>query len=142
MKKLLSVLVSLAMLMGTSVTAYADPEPEIPVEPGIIEEYQYTASANSSLSISNNTATCKSVIRGFSSLATKIEITQTLQETFGGISWYYVASWNNTFYDWYAMYTNTKNPISSGNYRVKTVAKVYSGSDYETITFYSTTITC
>ena len=38
---------------------------------------------------------------------------------------------------WYAIYSNSKESLSSGTYRVKTVAKVYNGSAYETITIYS-----
>ena len=129
------------LMLCFSINAFAlEEEPPVPDDPE--EPYLYTREISSTLSISGNTATCLSQVIGKPDSVTKIEITQTLQETFGGISWYYVASWNNTFYDWYAMYTNTKNPISGGNYRVKTVAKVYSGSDYETITFYSTTVTC
>ena len=35
-----------------------------------------------------------------------------------------------------------KESLSSGTYRVKTVAKVYNGSAYETITIYSKTASC
>ena len=129
MKRIIVILLSLLMAIGMGITAFADPEEETPIDIGIIEEYQYTNSISSDMSISNNTASCKSVVRGFSGLATKIIITQTLQQSFDGYSWYYVDSWNKTFYSWYAIYTTSKSSLSSGTYRLKTVAKVYSGND-------------
>ena len=103
--------------------------------------YSYTHSCSSVLSISGLNASCKSSLNGYPNITTKIELTQTLEETFGGISWYYVDSWNTTVYNYYIRFTNTKSPLSSGNYHIKNVAKVYSGSSYETITFYSDIVT-
>ncbi len=141
MKQLISVLLSLFMIIGSGITAYADPEEDTPVDIEITEEYQYTNRISSSLSISNYTATCTSIVRGFSGLADKITITQTLQKQ-NGSSWSYVTSWNKTYNTWLGTFVNTKSSLSSGTYRVKTVAKVYSGSDYETITVYSSTASC
>lgn len=139
MRKLFSLFVTVVIMLCLSVSAFAleeTPVPEIPVEP-----YMYTQYISSDLNISSQKATCISEVIGYPSQVTKIEITQTLQETFGGISWYYVDSWNRTYYSTTAVFTNTKSPISSGNYRVKTEAKVYNGSSYETIISYSTTVT-
>ena len=83
MKQLISVLLSLFMIIGSGITAYADPEEDTPVDIEITEEYQYTNRISSSLSISNYTATCTSIVRGFSGLADKITITQTLQKQNG-----------------------------------------------------------
>ena len=99
--------------------------------------YLYTYKCSTNLSISSLNATCTSRLDGYYGVTTKIELTQTLEETFGGVSWYYVDSWSTTVYNYYITFTNTKSPLSSGNYRIKNVAKVYSGSSYETITFYS-----
>ncbi|WP_410068679.1 hypothetical protein [Ruminococcus sp.] len=93
------------------------------------------------MSISNKTATCKSTVRGISGTTTKIVITQTLQKK-NGSSWNKYSSWTKTFNSWYAIYSNSKESLSSGTYRVKTVAKVYNGSAYETITIYSKTVSC
>lgn len=142
MRRIIAILLSFVMTLGMGVTAFAEPEEEMPIDIEIIEDYQYTNKISSDMSISNNTATCKSVVRGDSSLATKVVITQTLQQTFGGCSWYYVDSWSKTFNFWYAMYTTSKSSLSSGTYRLKTVAKVYSGNNYETITVYSRTASC
>ena len=141
MKKLISLALAALLSFNTILVVSADPDPETPVEPGIIEEYQYTSSINSDLSISNNTATCRSTVIGFSNTATRVEITQTLQKKSGN-SWNFYTSWVKNYYTWYGMLTTTKSGLSSGTYRLKTVAKVYSGNSYETITVYSSTRTC
>ena len=141
MRRIIAILLSFAMTLGMCITAYANPEEELPVDIEIIDEYQYTNAISSDLSISSNTATCKSVVRGDSSLVTKIVVTQTLQKK-SGSTWTYVTSWSKTFNTWYAVYTTSKSSLSSGTYRLKTVAKVYSGNSYETITVYSRTASC
>ena len=93
------------------------------------------------LSISNKAATCKSTVRGISGTTTKIVITQTLQKK-NGSSWNKYSSWTKTFNSWYAIYSNSKESLSSGTYRVKTTADVYSGSKYETVTAFSKTASC
>ena len=95
----------------------------------------------SSLSISGKKASCVSIVHGFSGLATKVVITQTLQKQ-NGSTWTYVSSWNKTFNTWLGSLSNSKSSLSSGTYRLKTVAKVYSGNNYETITVYSSTASC
>ncbi|MBR1823171.1 MAG: hypothetical protein IJ779_02935, partial [Ruminococcus sp.] len=126
---------------AASFSASADNELDTPIDTEIVEEYQYTASLVSTLSISNKAATCNSMVRGMSNLATKVVVTQTLQKK-SGSTWNYVTSWSKTFNSWLAMYSNSKSSLSSGTYRLKTVAKVYSGNSYETITIYSNTASC
>ena len=141
MKKIISLALAALLSFNTILVVSADPDPETPVEPGIIEEYQYTSSINSDLSISNNTATCRSTVIGFSNTATRVEITQTLQKKSGN-SWNFYTSWVKNYNNWYGILSTTKTGLSSGTYRLKTVAKVYSGNSYETITVYSSTRTC
>ena len=141
MKKIISLALAALLALNTSFVVLADPDPETPVEPGIIEEYQYTSSISSSLYISNNTASCESTVIGFSGLATRVEITQTLQKKSGN-SWNFYTSWVKNYNNWYGILSTTKTGLSSGTYRLKTVAKVYSGNNYETITVYSSTRTC
>lgn len=136
MKRVFSVLLAALMTICFCVTASAEPEPEAPVEPGIIEEYQYTASIKSYLSIIDRTATCQSVVRGIHDLATKVEITHTLQKQIYGY-WSDIETWSNAFYSWYGNLVSTRSNLSAGMFRLKTVAKVYCGSNYETITLYS-----
>ena len=140
MKKIISLALAALLALNTSFVVLADPDPETPVEL-ILEEYQYTSSISSSLYISNNTASCESTVIGFSGLATRVEITQTLQKKSGN-SWNFYTSWVKNYYTWYGMLTTTKSGLSSGTYRLKTVAKVYSGNSYETITIYSNTASC
>lgn len=141
MKRIFAILLSIVMSLGMGFSAYALPEEETPIDIEFVDEYSYTDKISYDMSISNNTATCKSVVRGDTSLATKIVITQTLQKK-NGNSWTYVTSWSKTYNTWYAIYTTSKSSLSSGTYRLKTVAKVYSGNNYETITVYSRTASC
>lgn len=133
-------MVAVVVMLCLSMNVLAlDVEPQVPIDPE--DPYMYTQNITSTLNISSGKATCISQVLGIPSFVTKIEITQTLQQTFGGISWYYVDSWSKTYYSTTAVYSNTKSPIGSGHYRVKTEAKVYCGSSYETIISYSTTVT-
>lgn len=52
-------------------------------------------------------------------------------------TWCEVASWSETDTGYKGSATNTKSGLSSGTYRLKTAFTVYAGSDYETITKYS-----
>ena len=141
MKRITSLALAAILALNTSFVVSADPDPETPAEPGIIEEYQYTSSISSDLSISGNTATCRSTVIGYSNTATRVEITQTLQKKSGN-SWNFYTSWVKNYYTWYGILQTTKSGLSSGTYRLKTVARIYSGNNYETITFYSYTASC
>jgi len=93
-------------------------------------------SVNCNLTISGGVASCKSTVYGISGTTTKIVVTQTLQVK-DGMSWRKITDWSKTFNSWYCSYPNSFSPIGSGTYRVKTVAKVYKGTSYETVTVYS-----
>ena len=129
------------MLSATNIIASAEPVVDSPIDEIVIEGYQYTSRLSSDLTFSGKTATCNSTVYGFSGITTKIVITQTLQRQ-SSSSWTYVTSWSKTFNSWYGFYGNTRSSLSSGTYRLKTVAKVYSGSNYETITIYSSSVSC
>ena len=137
-RRMFSLLTALVMLFAFSVTAYAESTPNDTITP---DRYNYTNTICSELSISNNTATCKSKVTGNPSLVTKIEITQSLEELLPSGWWYRHQSWSKTFYNWYAIYTTTGTIPYSGTYHVRTVAKVYAGSNYETISVYSNNVT-
>ena len=136
MKKLLSAICAITMLFSSGVMTSAEEYDSIIDDGPVIEEFSYTNSVFSGLYISNKTATCSSSVEGYYGIATKIEVTQTLQRL-SGSSWTGTSYWTNTYYSWYCNFDNTKSSLFSGTYRVKTVAKVYSGSSYETITAYS-----
>lgn len=141
MKKIISAIIAIVTVFNFGISAYAEPETQTYVDNGISVCYLYTNKVESALSISSKTATCKSTIRGISGTTTKIVVTQTLQKE-NGSSWDNVTSWSKTYNSWYAIYKNTKSFLSSGTYRVKTVAKVYSGISYEIVTAYSRAVSC
>lgn len=97
----------------------------------------YTNSCSSTLTISGTTATCKSNALGYANVTTKIVMKQTLQKKTSSKTWSEVNSWNETDIGYKGSATNTQSNLSSGIYRLKTVFTVYAGSDYETITKYS-----
>ena len=103
MKRIISIVLSLLMFTSLTLTAFAEPELDTPVNEEIIEEYSYTQRVSSTLSISNKIANCKSTVFGFSTLATKIVMTQTLQKK-NGNSWTNVTSWSKTFNTWYGVF--------------------------------------
>ena len=128
-------------MLCLSLTAFAEPELQTPSDDDISVCYLYTDKISGTLSITNKAATCKSTVRGISGTTTKIVITQTLQKK-NESSWTKYGSWTKTFNSWYAIYSNSKESLSSGTYRVKTTADVYSGSKYETVTAFSKTVSC
>lgn len=122
------MLVFIIAVMGLTSTAFAQ-------ETSVYD--LYTDIAENSLSISGTTATCTSKATGYSGKATKILITQTLQKKNSSGNWDKVNSWTKTFNSNKALIVNYEYKLSKGTYRLKSVFKVYSGSDYETITKYS-----
>ena len=135
MKKLISIFMAclaLCSVGGTTASAAVPPDNGSIVSPC----YLYTNRAYSNLTIYQGVASCKSTIYGISGVTTKIEVTQILQVK-DGLSWRRVTDWSETFNNWYCSYPNSYSPIGSGTYRVKTVAKVYKGTAYETIYTYS-----
>ena len=128
-------------MLCLSLTAFAEPELQTPSDDDISVCYLYTDKISGTLSISNKAATCKSTVRGISGTTTKIVITQTLQKK-NGSSWNKYSSWTKTFNTNTTVYLTSKSSLSSGTYRLKTIAKVYNGSDYEAITIYSKTASC
>ena len=141
MKKLFALFISFIMIFCCGLTGFADNYMDVPVDEEIIEEYKYTSYLDNSLSISGKNASCMSSVNGFYGTTTKIIITHTLQKK-SGSSWVDNTSWTKTFNSWTAIYSTSKSSLSSGTYRLKTVAKVYKGSSYETITIYSSTASC
>ena len=98
----------------------------------------YTYSTSSKLMASQTTAVCTSTAIGYSGETTKIVFNQTLQKKTSSGSWNNVDGWSKTVYSYKGSVSNTKQGISSGTYRLKTVFKVYAGSSFEEMTKYST----
>jgi hypothetical protein len=80
MKKVISTIISVVIMLCLSLTAFAKPELQTPSDDDISVCYLYTDKISGTLSISNKAATCKSTVRGISGTTTKIVITQTLQK--------------------------------------------------------------
>lgn len=141
MKKIVSAILSLLMICNGGSAVYAEGDFDTPEDEIITEEYLYTLMISNYLSINDNTAQCLSTVVGHSNVTTKIRVEQTLQKK-NGSSWSNKVIFTNTYNSNVAIYSTQKSGLASGTYRLKTVAKVYSGDDYETVTKYSSTCTC
>lgn len=136
MKRILSIFMAcLVICSAGGITASA----AVPPDNGSIVSpcYLYTDKAYSNLTISGGVASCKSTVYGISGTTTRIFVMQTLQKK-NGNSWSDVISWGKTFYSWYCSYPNPYSLTEKGTYRVKTEARVYKDTAYETVTTYST----
>lgn len=127
-KKIYSLLLVVVMLFtfssasvfASDVTLFAD----------------YGTSAKSYLSISGTTATCKSTFTTDPTVKS-IVVTQTLEKS---TLWWWdeINTWEKSFNQSYATYTNSQSSLSSGTYRVKSVFTVTAtNGDTEAITVYS-----
>ncbi len=136
MKKILSCL--LALLICCSVGSIPSAAAVIPDGSIAAPCYLYTNSITTTLSVSStNEASCRTTITGNSSTATKIIVTQYLEKKDGN-SWDEVTHWTDTFNSWWCNCTNSYTITESGTYRLRSVAKVYSGSKYENVDITST----
>lgn len=133
MKKLicfvLTFVFSMSAMFVVPVNAYNEQDTVITdiVQP----RYAYTSSIYSNLSISDGKATCTSTVTGMPTV-TKIVATQYLEKK---VLWWWeeVAHWSDTSYTKTLYMNNSKSGLDSGTYRVRTVASVYSGTDYEIV---------
>ena len=127
-----------SVFMATSAYAL---EVDSVIDEQVEPQYVYTSRITSSLSISSKTATCKSVVNGYPDKVTKITVTQELQKK-SGSTWTSIYGRGKTVFTSNTSYVQTYSSLDSGTYRVKTIAKVYSGTSYETVTAYSSTVSC
>lgn len=138
-KKSFAILLS-AVMMFSSVSIPASAETATYASSaGIAPAYEYADTAKSLLYISSNSAECISRCTGSSDIV-QITVEQTLQKFWGLWIWNDVdgASWTATERGSSISADNTKNGLSSGTYRVKSVFTLTSSSGKtETITIYS-----
>lgn len=127
-KRIGVVLLVVLMICCSCITVFAST---------LTPRYMYTSSIRSSLTISGNTATCTSEVKGYLGETTKIVIEQVLEKEVSPGNWDEVDSWTNTVNSYRSSFTNTKTGLSSGTYRVTTISKVYVGESFEQITTYS-----
>ena len=133
MKKMVSIIMVVVMILTPITTVNAS----------AAEYSTYDLSAynkSSSLTISNNTATCRSKFYGTSNIS-RVKVTQSLQKK-SWFTWSNVSSFSTTITGKNASFTNTKSSLSSGSYRLKSVFTVtMSDGQTETVTVYSDTKT-
>ena len=141
MKRILSMLAAGIMALNMSVCSYAEPQQDVNYDDIISAEYLYTDNVKSLLSISSKKATCKSIVEDDDGEVTKIVLTQVLEKK-DGSDWRNYAAWGGTFNQSSVTSVRTRESLSSGSYRFKTIAKVYKGSKYETVTTYSGAASC
>lgn len=134
MRAFLCLLMSVALIASMNVWACATVSAE---EMSVQPRLSYTNYADVSLSITSaGTAHCFTDVEGYDGITTKVRIEMNLQQ-YLALQWTTVVSWTGTFNDVCGTLSKTKTLTSSGNYRVKAVFTVYSGSKSEKITMYS-----
>lgn len=130
MKKIISCLVALLMccsIGGISLSAAVIPDGSI-ASPC----YLYTSRIVTSFGIYEGEASCATTVYGISGTTSKIEVTQYLEKK-NGNAWEEVTHWSDTFESWWCNFTNSYIITESGTYRLRSVAKVYSGTKYENV---------
>lgn len=100
--------------------------------------YSYTSSIKATLSDLSGKAVCTGSVTGYNGTTTKIKITMTLQKK-TLLWWSEVEEWTTTVSSYKTTLEKTAT-VDSGKHRVKVEAIVYSGSNSETITVYSSTV--
>lgn len=98
--------------------------------------FNYTSGTSTNMIISGGAADCRAKAIGYTGITTKIHIKMSLQE-YLALQWLTVGEWEGTFNGVSGTLNKFKTLTSSGNYRVKAVYTVYSGSASEEITSYS-----
>lgn len=137
-KKIALVLSVIMLCFGLSTSTFADTTSRVV---GASPYYQNAVKVSNVLSISSNTAECKSTCTGFSDVV-QITVEQTLQKFWGLWIWNDVdgASWSATEYFNAIAFDTRKSGLASGKYRLKSVFTLTNADgETETITIYSTT---
>lgn len=131
MKKLLSVLLVVCIMMGICVTASAD----------AADTYDLSNATKASyLTIASNKATCTSRFVSTDSSIKDITIVATLEKFSFLWFWDSLREWNITYYDTSSgTLVNEMKNLTSGTYRLKSVFTVkYKNGKKESVTVYST----
>jgi len=142
-KKIMAVILSVAVFFvfaSFSVSANGDEFREN----GATPKWSYTATYDTRLSISpSGIATCTGSITGYQGTTTKVEIYLYLQQYKNG-TWSTVSggSWYNLYNSYTGTLQKTKSGLAKGyQYRVRAAYYAWSGSNSESITAYSKTVT-
>lgn len=138
-KSFICIAVSLFALL-VPCFAFANAELDTPVEEVFVDEYSYTSTVSTTLTISNTgVAKPRAVITGLPGTTTKLSATMYLQKYSGG-SWQTVQSWSDSSTS-NSLSMSKNQTVSHGKYRTHTVFKAYHNSSSETITKNSGTVT-
>lgn len=130
MKKLISLVLALVMLMSVSAVEFSAASSHDDI---ISPQSAYTdKGAIATIGISSKTAKCASYIKIIPP-GTHAEVTMSLQKWVDG-KWTNNQTWKQTFYTKNIYFSKSKDSLSSGTYRTHVSAKVYNGGVYETVT--------
>lgn len=139
-KKIISLAASILVAFSAASPALAASTPRPLERPSSIHvDYVYINRANSTLSISNNTAHIFGYVQRTASGKT-IYVKSTLERYSGG-SWDEVASWSASSNSYSASVSKTYR-VSSGTYRVATYYSVSGSGSSESDTLYSRIANC
>lgn len=134
LKRIISLLVVTVIGVVSMTSTVFAAAPPVEASP----DWQYTLSCYSDLTISAKTATCISNCISTPSV-TRIVIMQVLEKKNSAGEWKNYAVWSTTVFNFVGSLSSTKSNLESGIYRLRSVYYVYSGSNYEKITKYSST---
>lgn len=138
-KRIICIAVSLLTLL-VPCFAFADTELASPVDEVFVDEYSYTSTVSTTLTISNaGVAKPRAVITGLPGTTTKLSATMYLQKYSGG-SWQTVQSWSDSSTSNSLSISKSKS-VAHGKYRTHTVFKAYHNSKSEQIVKNSGTVT-
>lgn len=125
-KKILALVMCLVLMCSTGLIASAET-----VDSQVQPRYSYTHGISATLTDSSGKALCVGNVLGYNGTTTKIVLTMTLQKK-TLLWWSKVEEWTVTANSYTTGISKTAT-VDSGTHRVKVEAKVYAGSDYETV---------
>jgi len=138
-KRFICIAVSLFTLLAPCFV-FASVELDSPVDEVFVDEYSYTSTVSTTLTISNaGVAKPRAVITGLPGTTTKLSATMYLQKYSGG-SWQTVQSWSDSSTTNSLALSKSKT-VAHGKYRTHTVFKAYRNSKSEQIIKNSGTVT-
>ena len=134
-KRMFALALCVCALFAAPVQTFALQMPDTAVAPCML----LIEDCKASLEISGDTAEIYVRAEGAAS-ADKVEIEAELQAK-NGSSWRYCADWSVSKSSDYASLSKTRAVVEGNTYRVKAVVTVWSGSQSETQTIYSSQVT-
>ena len=135
-KKIISIILALSLVFAGAFSVNAadvtTPVTEIPT----IDEFLYTATTNTSISIKSGVITGTAFLLGYQGITTKVEVFVYLQQYKNG-AWTNIGDWYQYFNNYYGGFSPQKSVSSGYSYRIKASYYANSGSSWENIISYS-----